>query len=85
MIETTKGRVAIMFVGAVQVDSIQFEPQIEVGYTLGRGEDMGGYHFGGSTMVLFFDHDLTIDQDLVRTSAEGEERQVVAGERVGEF
>ena len=76
--------VAIMFVGAVQVDSIRFNPEIRRGHNLTVGDDLGSFHFGGSTVVLFTNSDkLSFAEDILENSKNKKEFQVLTGEAVG--
>merc|ERR1719201_8120 len=78
--------VAIMFVGAVQVDSIKFNPEIRTGHNLKAGDDLGSFHFGGSTVVLFTNSDkLSFAEDILENSKKKKEFQVLTGEDIGRW
>ncbi len=84
ILENEYGRVALMFVGAVTVDSITFSDQIELGYTVSKGEDLGTFNYGGSTVVMFTDSDqFTFAEDILNQSREKIELQVRCGESIG--
>lgn len=85
VIQTASGmRVALLFVGAVQVDSITFDDRVRVGNTVTCGQDMGSFHFGGSTVVMFTSaNDVVFDADILARSRKQEEVQVRCGERIG--
>ncbi|MCR4795656.1 MAG: phosphatidylserine decarboxylase [Ruminococcus sp.] len=49
-----------------------------------RGEEKGRFEFGGSTIVMLFGKDsISIDEDILRNSAEGIETMVKMGEKIG--
>jgi len=83
ILETRKGLIALMFVGAVQVDSITFNKNIRVGHRLTKGKDMGTFQFGGSTVVLFSNFNIKIDADIIENSKKKQEYQVNCGEMIG--
>ena len=49
-----------------------------------RGDEKGKFEFGGSTIVMLFGRDsISIDEDILRNSAEGIETVVKYGEKIG--
>ncbi|KAG9640802.1 hypothetical protein KCU64_g12818, partial [Aureobasidium melanogenum] len=65
----SNSRVAIIAVGAMLVGSIKYNPGIDVGREIRRGECLGAFQYGGSTVInLYQEGDVTLDEDLVRNS-----------------
>ncbi|PSS05247.1 phosphatidylserine decarboxylase-domain-containing protein [Coniella lustricola] len=81
----TGSRVAVVAVGAMLVGSIKYNPGIEVGATVKRGQTLGAFYYGGSTVITVFKQgEVTFDEDLVRNSTESVCETVVSvGWRVG--
>ena len=77
--------VAIVAIGAMLVGSIKYNPGIEEGVELRRGQCLGAFLYGGSTVVSIYPKDkLKIDTDLVHHSIEQRcETYVKVGWRVG--
>ena len=49
-----------------------------------RGTEKGMFEFGGSTIVMLFEKDrISIDSDILRNSANGDETVVKYGEKIG--
>ena len=75
------GRVAFMEVGAFGVAGIH---QTYQGKSVERMQEKGYFDFGGSTVVLVFQHDaIVFDDDLLKNSAAGIETLVKVGETIG--
>jgi phosphatidylserine decarboxylase len=77
-----KGTILIAPVGATMVGSIieTFTPDIPVK----KGEEMGYFAFGGSTIVLLIDKNkFTIDQDIIDNTKNKIETFVQMGESIG--
>ncbi|MEM6261362.1 MAG: archaetidylserine decarboxylase [Bacteroidota bacterium] len=73
----------IIPIGATMVGSIisTYTP----GQMVPKGEEMGYFAFGGSTIVLLFHpNHFTIDQDLIQNTQKGMETFVKMGERIAE-
>jgi len=63
--------VAIVAVGAMLVGSIKYNPGIGVGAEIKRGQCLGAFQYGGSTVIVLFPKgEVVFDGDLVATSAE---------------
>ena len=79
---TDKGNILIAPVGATMVGSI-----IETYYPdqkINKGDEMGYFAFGGSTVVLLVDKDkITIDQDILDNTKNKIETFVKMGEKIG--
>ncbi|KAI5119285.1 hypothetical protein M0805_008064 [Coniferiporia weirii] len=75
--------VLIVAVGALLVGSIGWDK--EVGESVGKGEGLGYFRYGGSTVICVFPDGVAWDTDLVSSSEVGVEVLVKAGERVGQF
>ena len=77
-----KGEIIIAPVGATMVGSIHntFTPESKVE----KGEEMGYFAFGGSTIILIVDSDkIKIDQDLLENTKNQLETAVQMGEKIG--
>ncbi|KAJ3182398.1 hypothetical protein HDU87_008562 [Geranomyces variabilis] len=76
------GEVAIVAVGAMLVGSIV--QTAKPGVPIARGEEMGYFEFGGSTVLVVFEKGaMKWDEDLVKRSELGMETLVKLGEKVG--
>ncbi|USW52953.1 hypothetical protein Slin15195_G062720 [Septoria linicola] len=81
----TGSKVAIIAVGAMLVGSIRYNKGVAEGATIQRGQCLGAFLYGGSTViVLYTKGEVELDGDLVKNSCEkGCETLVKVGERVG--
>lgn len=62
--------VAIVAIGAMLVGSVKYNPGIEVGSDIRRGQCLGAFLYGGSTVVsLYQKGKLKLDPDLVEHSS----------------
>lgn len=75
------GKVLMIEVGAMLVGKITNHDKTEYA----RGEEMGQFEYGGSTVILITKEKLMIDGDIIRNSSEGIETKVSVGERIGTF
>ncbi|KAJ6238007.1 phosphatidylserine decarboxylase [Anaeramoeba flamelloides] len=76
------GDVALIMVGATCVGSIELV--IQEGMQIQKGDQVGYFMFGGSTVLLVFENDATIfDKDLLSNSQKGIETLVKVGNRMG--
>jgi len=67
----TGQRVAIVAIGAMLVGTIKYVEGTEVGATIRRGQCLGAFLYGGSTVAVLYSRDgIKIDDDLVRNSTE---------------
>ncbi len=74
--------VAVALVGALFVGSIVETYRPKAYYQ--KGDEMGYFEFGGSTMVLFFQKDtIEVVPEIVAASAKGQEVPVRMGEAIG--
>ena len=77
------GNYIIAEVGATMVGSIV---RTYTGKNVEKGEEMGYFKFGGSTIVLLFEKGkLTVDNDLIENTVKGIETEVKVGERIGKI
>ncbi|CAL2102143.1 Phosphatidylserine decarboxylase proenzyme [Tenacibaculum sp. 190130A14a] len=79
---TDKGDVLIAPVGATMVGAIieTFTPNSKVQ----KGDEMGYFAFGGSTIVLLIDKEkITIDKDIIKNTQNNIETAVKMGEKIG--
>lgn len=75
------GRVALVIVGAIEVASINLTGAAEAGSELTKGDEVGFFAYGGSTVVVLFELGAArLDEDLVRNSVRGVETRVLCGE-----
>lgn len=75
--------VGVVAIGAMLVGSINWTNKSE-GYKVAKGEDIGWFQYGGSTVIVVFPGDrIEWDADLVAASEQGFEVQVRVGERIG--
>ena len=78
-----KGNIIIAPVGATMVGSIleTYTPNTKIN----KGDEMGYFAFGGSTIVLLVDKNkLTIDKDIIENTKNNMETFVKMGEKIGE-
>ena len=77
--------VAIVAVGAMLVGSIKYNPGIKEGVEVHRGQCLGAFQYGGSTVIsLYPKGQLQLDVDLVKNSTEQQcETYVQVGWHVG--
>lgn len=77
--------VAVVAIGAMLVGSVRYVDGIGIGKEVKRGQCLGMFRYGGSTVVSVFQKgDIVLDEDLVRNSCEeGCETYVKVGWRVG--
>lgn len=76
--------VAVVAVGALLVGSVNWTDPAE-GSKVTKGEDIGWFQYGGSTVILVFPADrVKWDDDLVAASEQATEVLVRAGERIGQ-
>jgi len=73
--------VAFVAVGALLVASITFTK--EKGQQIKKGEDLGFFQYGGSTVIAVFpEGKIDFDADLVKYSASGVETLIKVGEKI---
>ena len=78
-------RIAVIAVGAMLVGSIRYNPGVEPGKEVSRGECLGAFLYGGSTVIVLYPPgEVELDKDLVTNSTEKRcETLVKVGWRVG--
>ena len=78
-------RVAIVAVGAMLVGSIRYNAGITEGVEIRRGQCLGWFQYGGSTVISVYPKDqLKLDEDLVKNSTQQNcETYVKVGWHVG--
>lgn len=81
----TGSPVAIVAVGAMLVGSIKYNPGIQEGAEVRRGQCLGAFYYGGSTVIVLYPPgEVVLDEDLVKNSTEQNcETLVKVGWRVG--
>jgi len=80
----TFGMVAFVQIGALLVGSIVQTGVKQIGATVTRGEELGYFAYGGSTVVAVFEPGMVVfDADLVNSSVNAYETYVRVGERIG--
>lgn len=78
-------QVAIIAIGAMLVGSIKYNDGIAEGVQVHRGQCLGAFLYGGSTVVSIYPKDqVKLDDDLVKNSVDEKcETLVKVGWRVG--
>jgi phosphatidylserine decarboxylase len=67
----TGSRIAVIAVGAMLVGSINYNPGVAVGAEVRRGQCLGSFRYGGSTVItLLPGGEAQFDEDLVKNSCE---------------
>ncbi|PNS21451.1 Phosphatidylserine decarboxylase proenzyme 3 [Sphaceloma murrayae] len=81
----TEARVVIVAVGAMLVGSIKYCADIQPGAVIHRGQCLGWFQYGGSTVIVLFPPDeIIFDADLVDNSVRHRcETKVSVGWRIG--
>jgi len=80
----TGKRVAFVAIGALLVGSVIWTKGAEKGATVKRGEELGCFAYGGSTVVTMFSKGVVeFDKDLVKNSEEPIETLVRVGSSLG--
>jgi len=78
------GTWALVAVGAAMVSSIVISSNIVEGSTHPKGAEHGYFQFGGSTLIMVFDqHTMAFDEDLLENSRKPIETYVKVGTRIG--
>lgn len=81
----TGSPVAIVAVGAMLVGSIKYADGVDVGARIRRGQCLGAFYYGGSTVIVVYPPgEVALDEDLVKHSTElGLETYVKVGWSTG--
>lgn len=81
----TKAPVAIIAVGAMLVGSIRYNDGVTVGAEVKRGQCLGSFQYGGSTVIVVYPKgEVALDEDLLNNSTQQNcETYVQVGWRVG--
>lgn len=81
----TGSPIAVIAVGAMLVGSIKYNPGVEVGASVKRGQALGAFYYGGSTVITLFPKgEIVLDADLVQNSTEQKcETLMKVGWRIG--
>ena len=76
---------AIIAVGAMLVGSVRYNPGIKQGSEIRRGQCLGAFLYGGSTVITLYPKGkIQLDDDLVKNSTEQKcETYVKVGWHVG--
>jgi len=84
--ESTGSPVAFVAIGALLVGSIKWTAGDQEGQKVSRGDELGHFAYGGSTVVVVFPNDMiAFDKDLVANSRQPIETLVKAGESIGKL
>ena len=77
--------IAIIAVGAMLVGSVRYNPGIKQGSEIRRGQCLGAFLYGGSTVITLYPKGkIQLDDDLVKNSTEQKcETYVKVGWHVG--
>lgn len=69
--QVTGSPVAVIAVGAMLVGSIKYNPGVQQGVDVRRGQCLGAFQYGGSTVIVLYPKgEVILDQDLVKHSIE---------------
>ena len=82
----TGRRMVIVAVGAMLVGSIKYTDAAAVGKDIERGQCLGAFYYGGSTVIVVHpEGEVMLDADLVEHSADKHacETMILVGERTG--
>jgi len=81
----TGSPVAVIAVGAMLVGSIKYNPGVELGAEVRRGQCLGAFYYGGSTVIVLYPQgEVVPDEDLVKNSVQQDcETLVKVGWRTG--
>lgn len=66
-------------IGGVTVDSIRLEPDVHEGATVTRGMLLGCFARGGSSIAMFFNHDVDLLEEYVALRTQGMDFKLDAG------
>lgn len=67
--KSTGSPIAIIAVGAMLVGTIKYNKGIEVGTDVRRGQCLGAFYYGGSTVIVLYPKgEVVLDEDLVKNS-----------------
>ncbi len=86
LIETKEfGLVLFVAIGATTVGSVQLREEVrESGYKLEKGEEIGLFAYGGSSIIVAFENNrVQWDEDLLANTARGIETSVLVGYSLG--
>jgi phosphatidylserine decarboxylase len=79
-------RLVMVFVGALLVGTIKNTNAAKPGDSVNKGDEMGYFQYGGSTVIAVFPKgDVTWDDDLLTNSEKPVETIVKMGDHVGKF
>jgi len=66
---TTGSTIALVAVGAMLVGSIKYVDDVDVGAQIRRGQCLGAFYYGGSTVIVIYPPgEVVLDEDLVKNS-----------------
>ena len=66
---STGSPIAIIAVGAMLVGTIKYNEGVEVGANVRRGQCLGAFYYGGSTVIVLYPKaEVVLDDDLVKNS-----------------
>ena len=66
---STGSPIAIIAVGAMLVGTIKYNKGVEVGTNVKRGQCLGAFYYGGSTIIVLYPKgEVVLDEELVRNS-----------------
>ena len=67
----TGSSIAVIAVGAMLVGSIKYDQGITLGKELKRGQGLGAFYYGGSTVIVIYPkNEIAVDEDLVQNSTQ---------------
>ena len=81
----TKGRLAMVVIGGIGIDSIEIRENLEIGDEIVACQEIGAFHMGGSAIVLVTSPKLTralVRDDVAIASLLGTETMIDIGEQL---
>ncbi|MGE0588276.1 MAG: phosphatidylserine decarboxylase [Cyclobacteriaceae bacterium] len=77
------GLVAVLPIGMVVVSSVNFEPGVQPGAEVRKGDPLGYFAFGGSDFVVLFQKDVNFSLDAPRRENGTGYQHILMGEKLG--
>lgn len=77
------GLVALLPIGMVVVSSVNFEPSVQVGAEVKKGDPLGYFMFGGSDFIVLFQDKVEFTLDAPKQEGSESYKHQLMGERLG--
>jgi len=78
-------RIAMVIIGGVTVDSIRLDPALQEGQNVNKGQYIGCFARGGSSIAVFSNHTLNLDSHLSPVVAIGKKFKLSVGRSLASF